>query len=106
MGELVGVFAASHAPGLTGWAEDAEAAQRERVLSGYNALRQRLEASNPSAMIMISNDHLLNFPVDDPPDFAVALATEHTGPEPWFEAWLQLAPYRVPGHPDLARAIV
>jgi aromatic ring-opening dioxygenase catalytic subunit (LigB family) len=106
MGELVGVFAASHAPGLTGWSDDAEPAQRERVLAGYRALRARLEAARPTALVMIANDHLLNFPVDAAPDFAVALAAEHTGPEPWFEAWLQLAPYRVPGHPELARTIV
>ncbi len=106
MGALVGVFAASHAPGLTGWFDDAEPAQRERVLAGYRALRARLEAARPTALVMIANDHLLNFPVDAAPDFAVALAAEHTGPEPWFESWLQLAPYRVPGHPALARTIV
>src|SRR5688572_30983101 len=105
MGELVGVFAASHAPGLTGWFDDAEEAQRERVLAGYRALRERLEAAEPTAILMISNDHLLNFPVDNAPDFAVALAAEHEGPEPWFESWLQVAPYRVPGAPELARTL-
>ncbi len=106
MGELVGVFAASHAPGLTGWFDDAPVGQRERVLEGYRALRAKLEAARPTVLVLISNDHLLNFPVDNAPDFAVALAAEHTGPEPWFESWLQIPPYRVPGHPDLARAIV
>jgi aromatic ring-opening dioxygenase catalytic subunit (LigB family) len=106
MGELVGVFAASHAPGLTGWFDDAEEGQRERVLDGYRALRERLEAAEPTVVVMLSNDHMLNFPVDAAPDFAVSLAAEHVGPEPWFESWLQLAPYRVPGHPDLARTIV
>ncbi len=106
MGKLVGVFAASHAPGLTGWFDDAEAGERERVLEGYRALRARLEAASPSVILMIANDHLLNFPVDATPDFAVALAAEHAGPEPWFEPWLGLAPFRVPGHPDLARTLV
>src|SRR5579884_3278595 len=106
MGELVGVFAASHAPGLTGWFDDAEAGQRERVLAGYQALRARLERAAPTVMIMIANDHILNFPVDATPDFAVALAAEHVGPEPWFESWLEIPPYRVPGQPALARAIV
>ncbi|HWP28653.1 MAG TPA: hypothetical protein VFB73_02170 [Chloroflexota bacterium] len=106
MGELVGVFAASHAPGLTGWFDDAEAGQRERVLAGYQALRARLERAAPTVMIMIANDHILNFPVEATPDFAVALAAEHVGPEPWFIEWLNLPPYRVPGHPALARTIV
>ena len=106
MGQLVGVFAASHAPGLTGWFDDAEVEQRERVLAGYHALRDRLQAAAPSVVLMISNDHLLNFPVDAAPDFAVSLAAEHSGPEPWFESWLNLAPYRVAGHPELARALV
>lgn len=106
MGTLVGVFAASHAPGLTGWYDAADAAQRERVLAGYTALRERIAAVRPTALVMIANDHLLNFPVDDAPDFAVALAAEHTGPEEWFEPWLEIAPFRVPGHPALARSIV
>jgi len=106
MGELAGVFAASHAPGLTGWFDDAPVDQRERVLEGYRALRERLAAVEPTALVMISNDHLLNFPVHAVPDFAVSLAKEHAGPEPWFESWLEIAPYRVPGHPELARAIV
>jgi protocatechuate 4,5-dioxygenase beta chain len=106
MGELVGVFAASHAPGLTGWFDDAPVDQRERVVEGYRALRERLSAVEPTALVMISNDHLLNFPVHAVPDFAVSLAKEHAGPEPWFESWLEIAPYRVPGHPELARAIV
>jgi hypothetical protein len=106
MGELVGVFAASHAPGLTGWFDDAEAAQREKVLEGFHALRARLEQTAPTVVLMIANDHLLNFPVDGTPDFAVALGAEHAGPEPWFESWLEIQPYRVPGHPLLARAIV
>ena len=71
MGQLVGVFAASHAPGLTGWFDDAEVAQRERVLEGYRALRERLEAAAPTVVLMISNDHLLNFPVDATPDLGI-----------------------------------
>ncbi|HLI27759.1 MAG TPA: hypothetical protein VKZ60_11840 [Chloroflexota bacterium] len=106
MGELVGVYAASHAPGLTGWFDDAEPGQRERVLASYRALRERLERARPTVLVMIANDHLLNFPVDNVPDFAVSLAAVHEGPEPWFEAWLNVPPYRVPGHPQLARAIV
>ncbi len=106
MGQLVGVFAASHAPGLTGWFDDAEPAQRERVLEGFRALRARLEQAAPTTLLMVANDHILNFPVDATPDFAVALAAEHAGPEPWFESWLEVPPYRVPGNPTLARALV
>jgi hypothetical protein len=106
MGELVGVFAASHAPGLTGWFDDAEPAQRERVLEGFRALRERLEQAAPTTLLMVANDHILNFPVDATPDFAVALAAEHAGPEPWFESWLDVRPYRVPGNPVVACALV
>jgi hypothetical protein len=106
MGELVGVFAASHAPGLTGWADDADPGQRERVLEGFRALRTRLEQAAPTTLLMVANDHILNFPVDATPDFAVALAAEHAGPEPWFESWLDVQPYRVAGNPTLARALV
>jgi aromatic ring-opening dioxygenase catalytic subunit (LigB family) len=36
----------------------------------------------------------------------VGIGQTHTGPADWFDEWLGMEPYRIPGHPDLARFIV
>ncbi|MDE3077415.1 MAG: hypothetical protein KGJ86_18510, partial [Chloroflexota bacterium] len=54
----------------------------------------------------VANDHVLNFFFDNVPDFAVGVADQHHGPEPWFEEWLNIKPYTVPGHRDLAGTLV
>jgi aromatic ring-opening dioxygenase catalytic subunit (LigB family) len=55
---------------------------------------------------MFSNDHLLNWPINNVPEYTVGIADEHVGPADWFDEWLGMEKYRVPGHPALARFIV
>ena len=55
---------------------------------------------------MFSNDHLLNWPINNTPEYTVGIADEHVGPADWYDEWLALGKYRVPGHASLARHIV
>jgi aromatic ring-opening dioxygenase catalytic subunit (LigB family) len=55
---------------------------------------------------MLANDHLLNWPINNIPDYTVGIGEEHVGPADWFDEWLALPKYRVQGRPELARAIV
>jgi aromatic ring-opening dioxygenase catalytic subunit (LigB family) len=55
---------------------------------------------------MLSNDHLLNWPINNMPNYTVGIGDEHVGPADWFDEWLALPKYRVKGHPELARTIV
>jgi aromatic ring-opening dioxygenase catalytic subunit (LigB family) len=57
-------------------------------------------------MLMLANDHLLNWPINNIPDYTVGIGDEHVGPADWFDEWLALPKYRVRGRRDLARAIV
>jgi protocatechuate 4,5-dioxygenase beta chain len=104
--DVVLVMAATHAPGLTGWFDAAPEADRAVVSAGYGELRRRLEAARPDVLVMLSNDHLLNWPINNIPAYTVGIGTEHVGPADWFDEWLALPRFRVPGHPALARAIV
>jgi protocatechuate 4,5-dioxygenase beta chain len=106
MARVVAVLAATHAPGLTGWFDAAPEADRQVVLQGFGELRRRLQVSRPDVLVMLSNDHLLNWPVNNVPSYTVGIAPEHEGPADWFDAWLALPRFRVKGHPALARAIV
>ena len=106
MATVVAAMAATHAPGLTGWFDQAPEADRRLVLECYGELRRRLEAARPDVMLMLANDHLLNWPINNVPDYTVGTGAEHVGPADWFDEWLALSKYRVRGRPDLARAIV
>ena len=103
---VVAAMAATHAPGLTGWFDRAPEVGPEARLDGYGELRRRLEAARPDVLLMLSNDHLLNWSINNVPDYTVGIGQEHVGPADWFDEWLALPKYRIQGRPDLARAIV
>jgi aromatic ring-opening dioxygenase catalytic subunit (LigB family) len=106
MARVVAVMAATHAPGLTGWFDRAPESDRAVVREGYGELRRRLEAARPDVLLMLANDHLLNWPINNTPNYTVGIGDEHVGPADWFDEWLALPKYRVRGHPELARALV
>src|SRR5256712_13102572 len=69
-------------------------------------MRRRLEAARPDVVVMFSNDHLLNWPINNMPEYTVGIGEEHVGPAEWFDEWLPMEKYRVPGHAPLARGTV
>ena len=106
MAEIVAVTALSHAPGLTGWLDRADPAEARRLLDGFADVGRRVRAARPDVIVGVANDHLLNFPLSNVPDFCIGTAERWRGPADWFRDWLNVEPYEVPGHPDLARALV
>jgi hypothetical protein len=67
MATIVAAMAMTHAPGLTGWFDRAPERDREAVRRGTAELRRRLEAARPDVIVMLSNDHLLNWPINNVP---------------------------------------
>ncbi|MGH7353959.1 MAG: hypothetical protein ACRELS_05190 [Candidatus Rokuibacteriota bacterium] len=106
MAELVGAMAMTHSPGLTGWFDTAPQEHQQLALSATAEMRRRLLAARPDVLVMFSNDHLLNWPINNVPEYTVGIGETHVGPADWFDEWLGMEQYRVPGHPDLARFIV
>jgi protocatechuate 4,5-dioxygenase beta chain len=106
MAEIVAAMAMTHAPGLTGWFDRAPRVQQESALQALGEMRRRLEAARPDVIVMFSNDHLLNWPLNNVPEYTVGIGDAHVGPADWFDEWLGMEKYRVPGHPDLARYLV
>jgi len=104
--EIVAAMAMTHSPGLTGWFTRASEGYQRLALHATAEMRQRLEAARPDVVVMFSNDHLLNWPINNVPEYTVGIADEHVGPADWFDEWLGMEKYRVPGHPALARFIV
>jgi len=106
MAQVVSAMALTHSPGLTGWFDRAPAHQQTEAKRALGEMRDRLAASRPDVIVLFSNDHLLNWPINNTPEYTVGIGAEHVGPADWYDEWLALSKYRIPGHPALARHLV
>ena len=61
MAELVGAFAASHAPLIAREWENLSSEARETVTSSFDEISRRLTALKPDVLVMLSPDHWVNF---------------------------------------------
>ena len=104
MAELVGVYAASHAPMIVRAWPKISAHWQESIGAGFTELGRRLTAARPDALVVISPDHWVNFFIDNLPAICVGVGEMHAGPS---EPWLRDFPHRhLAGHPALAMHIV
>ena len=103
---IASVIATSHAPGAKGWLDKAPKHEQDELLGGYARMADWLRASRPDVIVGIANDHLLNFRLDNIPDWCVGTAKRWRGPAEWFRDWINVPEYEVAGHPELARTIV
>jgi aromatic ring-opening dioxygenase catalytic subunit (LigB family) len=106
MTQVVAAMALTHSPGLTGWFDRAPEDQRREARRALDLMRERLRAARPDVILLFSNDHLLNWPINNTPEYTVGIGAEHVGPADWYDEWLALEKYRIPGHPALARYLV
>ena len=106
MARIVAAMAMTHSPGLTGWFDRAPKSQQTQALQAMTEMRERLAAARPDVIVAFSNDHLLNWPINNTPEYTVGIDEAHVGPADWYDEWLALAKYRIPGHPALARYLV
>jgi protocatechuate 4,5-dioxygenase beta chain len=106
MARVVAAMALTHSPGLTGWFDRAPEDQRREARRALGEMRERLQAARPDVIVLFSNDHLLNWPINNTPEYTVGIGAEHVGPADWYDEWLALQKYRIPGHPAIARYLV
>src|SRR3989442_2705013 len=88
--------------GLAGWFTRASQEFQQLALQATAEMRRRLEAARPDVLVMFSNDHLLNWPINNMPEYTVGIGAEHVGPAELFDEWLPIEQYRIPGHGPLA----
>ena len=106
MARVVAAMALTHSPGLTGWFDRAPEDQQREARRALDEMRERLRAARPDVLVLFSNDHLLNWPINNTPEYTVGIGAEHVGPADWYDEWLALEKYRIPGHPAIARYLV
>jgi len=79
-GRVVGAFATSHSPGITGFPERADAARREPIERAFAEVRNRIAALEPDALVVVSVEHFTNFFLANLPAFAVCTSDSYLGP--------------------------
>lgn len=104
MGRIVGAFAASHSPGITGWPERAEANKANAVNTAFGEIRDRVARLEPDAMIVVSVEHFTNFHLGNLPAFAIATGESYLGPTtPEMAEFLNVPQHMYPGDASLGR---
>jgi aromatic ring-opening dioxygenase catalytic subunit (LigB family) len=100
MAELVGIFAATHAPPLIFAWDGIEVNRKQRLQDAYARLGRRITDLRPDAIIAIGADHWTNFFLNNYPALCIGVGEEHDGPP---EPWLKDYPHRpMAGRPGLA----
>lgn len=103
MAEIVGVYAASHTPVMLNFPDAIPAADREAIYAGFRDLGARISASRPDVVIIVSDDHLHNFFLDNLPAFCVGAAESYPTP---VEHWLKAQKRVLRGDPGLSAHIL
>ena len=104
MAELVGAFAASHAPLVARDWHLLRAPTKERLSAAYRALGRRIEAARPDVIVEVAPDHWVNFFINNLPTVCIGVGEEHDGPP---EPFLKDFPYKpLVGEPSLAQHVL
>ena len=107
MARIVAAMGMTHSPGLVGWFDSAPPEEQEMAQKAFAEMRAHLRERQVDVIVLIGNDHLLNWPINNTPDYTVGIDDKHTGPADWYDDWLQQEEkFTVPGHSGLARHIV
>lgn len=102
MAQIVSVMAMAHAPGVTGWLDEAPEQEQKDIVAGYREMGRMLRGTKPDVIVGVANDHMLNLPLKNPPDFCVGTAPRWQGPAEFFRDWLNQEGYEVGGKPEVA----
>ena len=93
---LVFAGVCSHAPGITGRADQADPEVRDQFYAALDGMREALEETRPDALVIIAAEHFANFFMDNMPSFAIGMADSYRGPIE-DAGWLGIEKTTVPG---------
>lgn len=87
MAELVSIHAASHTPVMINFADAIPGDLRHEIFSEYRKVGLEILAARPDAVIVVSDDHIHNFFLDNFPAFCIGAAASYPTP---VEHWLKV----------------
>lgn len=107
MGKVVGAISLSHAPGMTGWPEAIQQADRDRMNAACAKLSSYVRARRPDVIVAFLDDHFENLYRNLSPIFAIGVAAEHVGPADYWCNVLRVGEARkIGGMTELAAHIL
>ncbi|MCC5968727.1 MAG: 2,3-dihydroxyphenylpropionate 1,2-dioxygenase [Pararhodobacter sp.] len=87
MAEITGIYTASHTPVMLNFPDRIPADLRDEIFGAYRAMGDDFMRGKPDALIVLSNDHLHNFFLDNFPAFCFGCAESYESPiEHWLHA--------------------
>ncbi|MES3150811.1 2,3-dihydroxyphenylpropionate 1,2-dioxygenase [Sphingomonas faeni] len=103
MAEIVGVFATSHTPVMNNMPDAPGAELRDAAFAQFTRVGEEIGALRPDAVVLISNDHLHNFFLDNMPAYCIGIAPSYPSP---VEGWLKVVKQVLPGDAKLGAHIL
>ena len=98
MAEIVSIHAASHTPVMLNFPDAIGAEERDRIFSHYRAMGDAIAASRPQALVVLSDDHVHNFFLNNLPSLCIGAAPRYPTP---VEHWLKAEKRVLPGDAEL-----
>jgi aromatic ring-opening dioxygenase catalytic subunit (LigB family) len=93
MAEIVAIHAASHTPVMLNFPDAIAADVREEIFSAYRAMGEALAAARPQAVVVLSDDHVHNFFLNNLPALCIGAAEQYPTPvEHWLKAEKRVLP--------------
>jgi len=87
MAEVTGIYTASHTPVMLNFPDRIPAELRNEIFGAYEAMGSDFESGKPDALIVLSNDHLHNFFLDNFPALCIGTGESYESPiEHWLKA--------------------
>lgn len=103
MARIVSIHAASHTPVMLNFPDAIPASEREEIFTQFRALGAAIAAGRPQALVVLSDDHVHNFFLNNLPAFCIGAASSYPTP---VEHWLKAERRVLPGEPALGAALL
>ena len=98
MAEIAGVYCASHTPVMLNFPDRIPDDVRTEIFGAYEAMGKAFVADRPDALVLLTNDHVHNFFLDNFPAFCIGCAEQYDSP---VEHWLKTDKRMLPGNQEL-----
>lgn len=93
MAEIVAIHAASHTPVMLNFPDAIAAPLREEIFAAFRAMGETLAAARPQAVVVLSDDHVHNFFLNNLPALCIGAAERYPTPvEHWLKADKRVLP--------------
>jgi aromatic ring-opening dioxygenase catalytic subunit (LigB family) len=94
MAEIVGAFATSHTPVMLNLPDNIDKGDKSDIYAGFKEVGNALATCRPDTIVVISDDHLHNFYLDNFPAFCIGAGDSYAAPA---EHWLKAEKHQLKG---------